>query len=599
MIPALLTAPIDYEAFYASADSDEAQRFAALSTMIKRLDETEWLSGGMHSVHLIDWDWRSESRKYNHRHVPMTILTAEIFDWYREYGAFIQLDRTRADRFSFARFFFELAPRRDVVVIQFDLTGESLFKVERDGRTPAQAELTDDPGAVFTPEVITVHVNRERAVDTCRPLTSLLAAFRKQYPAAHQPKPGEIISLADTIGNLEDPISNLLASSQEAKAAADAFIRLPEQVFETMVEDPKRLLHGPDALPQERASEVTPRDVRVLLANLAVHAYLVPDSLRDSRIAIVPGIAQIEDGRPMAAGGFLLHYDENEPHAPLSDWLLVATTWAREKATFDLVERNRRQQLGKFVHNISNRFGGLIARVRALDPPAKAQAVSYEMEDMQGFMLAATSWVRGSAKNTDHVYGYASDLLAGLLDDVLVGVAGNEDVLNNYFGRHAAYEYALSSIRDAVDAQAIPDEYHAMQVSLSRRLAREVLGELIKNALEYTPWSTFPQGKIEVGFGSDRYGPYVDVTNPVDAESVPTLCRIVDALSRKRDPDVIGLGIKALTTLCGNEGLPPLKMMLDERLPSVTLRCHLAKMAISGKSPHESDDEPAERKGVS
>lgn len=221
----------------------------------------------------------------------------------------------------------------------------------------------------------------------------------------------------------------------------------------------------------------------------------------------------------------------------------------------------------------------MIARVRALDPPGKAQAVAYEMEDMQGFMLAATSWVRGSAKNTDHVYGYASDLLDGLLDEVLVSLAGNEDVLNNYFGRHADYDVALSSVRDAVEERAMPEALRMMPICLSRRFAREILGELIKNALEYTPWPTFPNGTIDVAYGSDRYGPYVDVTNPVASESMPTLMQIADALRRKRDPDVIGLGIKALTTLCGNEGLPPLKMIIDEHHPAVTLRCHLAKLA--------------------
>lgn len=352
MIPARLTAPIDYEQFYASADSDEAQRFAALSTVIKRLQDEHvgWLRDRIHSVHLIDWDWRSESRKYNHRHVPMTILTPEIFDWYREYGAFIQLAPARADRFSFARFFFELVSRRDVVVIRFDLNGESLFKVDRAGRRRAQAEQADDPGSAFTPETVTVHVNRPQAQKLCRPLGGLLKAFREQYPPVHRLQAGDIISLADTIGDLKEPVLSLLAASGEAKRAGDAYRNIPEQALEKLGDDPKRLLYGEDALPAELAPNVTLQDIRVLLANLAVHAYLVPDSLQDSRIAIVPGIAQIEDGKPMAAGGFLLHYEGDEPCVPLQHWLLLATTWAREKAAFDLVERNRRQQLAHIIH---------------------------------------------------------------------------------------------------------------------------------------------------------------------------------------------------------------------------------------------------------
>ena len=588
MIPALLIAPIDYEQFYASADGDdEAQRFAALSRVIERLEDENvgWLKDGIHSVHLVDWDWRSESRKYNHRHVPMKISTPEIFDWYREYGAFLQLAPSRANRFSFARFFFEVVSRRDVVVVRFDLTGEPLFRVNREGRENTKAEQTDDPGAAFTPETATIHVNRRRALEICRPLGNLLRAFRKHYPTTHRPV--GIISLADIIDNLEEPVSSLLAASGEVKAAGDAYKALPEQPLEAMGDNPEGLLHGKDPLPAELAPSVTLQEIRVLLANITVHAYLLPETLQNSRIAIVPGVAQIEDGKPMAAGGFLLHYEGDDPCVPLQHWLLLATTWAREKAAFDLVERNRRQQLGKFVHNISNRFGGLIARVRALEPPGKSQAVAYEMEDMQGFMLAATSWVRGSARNTDHVYGYASDLLAGLLEDVLVSLAGNEDVLNNYFGRHVDYEFALSSVRDAVEERAMPEDLRTIPICLSRRLSREILGELIKNALEYTPWSAFPDGRIDVVYGSDRYGPYVDVTNPVASESLPKLVQIADALRRKRDPDVIGLGIKALTTLCGNEGLPSLRMIIDEHHLAVTLRCHLARMA--GENQHSTD----------
>ncbi|MBU0718380.1 MAG: hypothetical protein KJ749_09045, partial [Planctomycetes bacterium] len=249
MIPAHLAAPIDYEAFYSSADTDETQRFKALSVVLERLrlrrGDADWLSGAVHSVHLIDWDWRSESRKYNHRHVPMTILTSEILDWYREYGAFIQLDPERAQRFSFARFFFELAPRRDVVVVRFDLTGKQLFAITRSGTQRAAADESTDLGARFAPETVEIRLNRRHAMELCRPLGGLLAPFRERYPAAHRPGRKKIISLADTIGDLEEPVSQLMNGINAATAAREAYVRLPEHPLETLGEDANLLLHGP------------------------------------------------------------------------------------------------------------------------------------------------------------------------------------------------------------------------------------------------------------------------------------------------------------------------------------------------------------------
>lgn len=591
MIPASLMAPINYEAFYASTESPETQRFRALSAMIHRLQEAAWLSEGVHSVHLIDWDWRSENHKYNHRHVPMMYLSPEIYDWYREYGAFLQLAPERAQRFSFARFFFEVTPRRDIIVVRFDLTGDSLFSIRRTGRPRAAGKAELGHGASFLPDTVEIRMNISESARLCRPLAGLLDAFREKCPAPRRPALGEMISLADTISDLEEPVSHMLRQSGAAKRAGEAYVALPEKPLDQMGLGVDVLLHGAEPLDSEKPRHVTEQDVRVLLANLVVHAFLLPETLRSSHIAIVPGIAQMRDDSPMVSGGFLLHYDPPWPAAELDDWLVVATAWAREKAAFDLVERSRRQQLGRFIHNISNRFGGLIARARALQPPDKARAVAYEMEDMQGFMLAATAWVRGRAKNTDHVSGCPADALPELVEEVLASLAGSEDVLNNLFGLHVEYEAALASIRGAVDQRVMPSELHKVRMAFSRRLARELLGELIKNGLEYTPWAA-AGSRVEVSFGSDEAGLYVEVANPVAPESLPHLERISEALRRKRDPEVMGLGIKAITMLCANEGLPWPVIRIDADRPHIVLRCHLARPWDSQAAPAPRNSNP-------
>jgi len=576
MIPQSLIEPIDYESFYASPETDEVQRFKALSTVLERLGVAEWLKGGIHSVHLIDWDWRGENRKYNHRHVPMMILTPKVFDWYREYGVFLDLDRERADRFSFARFFFELAPRRDVVVVRFDLDGEELYAIRRDSCCLNVAQKPGGPGAALAPETVEIRLNLRLAREMCRPLQGLLEAFRRKHPVRKRPGPGEIISLADSIGALGGHVSDLIRGSREAERSRDEYLSLPERPLDKMGSG-FDLLIAERRSPGQESAGVTTQDMRVLLANLAVHAFLVPESLTKSLVAIVPGIAQINDGTPMVAGGFLIHYDPPKPHTDLADWLLLATAWAREKATFDLVERNRRQQLGTFIHSISNDFGGIIARVRALEPAQKSSAVAHQLEDMQGDMLAATASVRGEAKNTDHVRGCPAELLPEILNEVLSRLAGNEDVLNNLFGRHVPYESALRSIREAVDCHKLPGELEKEWFAFSRRLVREILGVLLKNALEHTPWASTPDEKVEVSFGSDGAGLYVDVANPAGAESLPHLERIASALRRKRDPDVVGRGMKTLTIRCTNERLPWPSMNVDRVIAKVALRCHLAR----------------------
>jgi hypothetical protein len=575
--------------FYSSPDSDEVQRFKALSVMLERLKNGEgqpkWLSDEVHSVHLIDWDWRSDSRRYNHRHVPMIIRTPEVFDWYRDYGIFVHLAlEERAQRFSLARFFLELTPRRDVIIIHFDHTGKELFTISRLERMSTIGGRASDPGAAFAPDTIVIKVNRDRASELCSPLAGLLTAFRKQYPPSSRPAPEEIIKLADTIGGLEGPVSCLLAGSQEAKAAADAYMKLPEQSLETMGGGVSRL-HWRDGLPREPSPETT-RDTRILLANLAVQAYVMPDSLQGSSIAIVPGIAQVEDGKPMAAGAFLLHYNPPKPTADMEDWLVVATAWAREKATFDLVERSRRQQLAGFLHNLANRFGALIARVRALEPVEKARALADEMASIEGASKDATTWVRGRAKYTDHVSCCPAEVLAEMVGEVLSSLAGNQDVLINLFDQHdVSYEIALASIREAVDLHEPPAELHNVTMAFSRRLARELLDELIKNALEYTPWSASVDARVVVSFGSDHDGLYVNLANPVTAESLRHLEGIAESLRSKRHPEVLGLGLRAITNRCENEGLPWPVIGFDQRRLRVIVRCHLARTLDAQSTP--------------
>ena len=578
MIPYLLVAPIDYEQFYSTSETDDVQRFRALSVVIHRLKTVGWLGRDIHSINVIDWDWRTKQREYNHRHVPMLSFGPEILEWYREYGAFLHLDESRAQRFSLARFFFELSPRRDIVVITFDLSGEHLFEVAREECAKTRvADLEADRGTVFMPEILKIRMNRSLASSICAPLAGFLGLFRREHPMSQDERVGKIISLAQAIGDLKEPVSQLVSRNSVAATARDAYCRQSGQRFEDMGSGADRLMQSLDLAKQYEAKSPSEMVVRVLLANLAVQTFLLPDALQDSSIVIVPGMAQVRHSGPVVSGGLLLHCDTKQPNVDVFDWLLFATLWAREKATYDLVERNQRQEFGRMLHNISNKFGALIASVHSLSPAPKARGIANALSKIQSAARHATASVRGEAKNADHRCGVPGDFLPRMLKHAIESLAGNENVLNNLFGQAIEYQAAFDAIRDVVCCRPLPPELQHERVSFSPIFVGEVLDELVTNALEYTPWSNAPDSRVTIAFGLNGTGVYVEVTNAIGPQSVKHVESIAAMLKRRVEPEIVGIGLKRITIGCSNEGIPWPSIAIDSDKLRVRITCYLAR----------------------
>lgn len=577
MIPETLIAPIDYEAFYASGENDDVQRFRALSTMIHRLSSVGWLSNGVLSVHIFDWDWRSESNRFNHRHVPMMFLTLDIFDWYRDYGAFLQLDPQRGQQFSFARFFLELAPRRDIIEVRFDLDGDSLFSVERESSSKMNGDAEADAGRVFVPEKVKMRLNLLLARRLCDPMAEFLNAFRRECPPSKKPYTHTVISLADAIGELEEPVSRLTTTSELVRTSVEAYMSLPDQPLIKMGVGKDLLLHGPEPLECERPKENIERGLRFLLANLAMHALVLPESMYDSAFALVPGIARVSGGTPMASGGFLLHYNTPTPAVDLEDWFYLATTWAREKATFDLVERNRRQEMVQHFHNVSNDFGHVIAGVRKLKPTYEAQALVGRLERMQTRMRAGVDVARGEPKYSRYTVNCPEEVLPSKLGEILSNIAGDKGILGNIFGEALEYDEALSRLHKMVDQQELPEAIRRERFYFSLDFVRSVLNELVLNGLLYTPWNVSTRQSVKVSIEVDYNGLYVEVTNAFSVKFLPRLEKIANSLSLNLDPDIIGYGIKHLRNSCTAMKLPQPTMRLIRKELKIVTKCYLAR----------------------
>lgn len=577
MIPSLLLAPIDYEHFYSAKVSDEIQRFKALSILLRRLEMAGWLSEGLHSINLMDWDWRTEKERYNFSHMPMWILIPEIITWYREYGAFRYIVEEHTARFSLARFFFDVAPKHDIIVISFDLSGTDFYQITLDKIPGAfSVDLQNDSGADHCSEYVHIKINHKLAVKTCEKLKGFCTVFRRFKQEPIDLAGGKIVSIAETIGGYNETMGKCHAKFvQEVQGA---YHELRQMKYEEYGTGQDFLLFRDNPFGQERNVHVEIEAFRILISNLIVQTFLMPPQLKDSAIAIIPGVAQIKGSKSIVSGGFLIHYEPRRHNVDLADWWTLATVWAREKATIDLFERNRRQRIGTVIHNLSNRFGSLIAKARKLRPSRKANNLARNLEEIQSIMISATSSIRGEDKNTEYDHVKPMDVLPKLFDEVLEYLADNKDVLNRLFGRSAPQKQALTAIRKLLTIKDFPKELDEVTVRFSRKSVSLMLGELIKNALENTPWSSCEDETVEISFDVDKQGLFVKIRNPIHQDSLPRLNEIAEDLNSRRDPSGVGLGLKSMLDQCASEGLPYPTMEIDKDKYRAIITHYLAKL---------------------
>jgi hypothetical protein len=557
--------------------SDEIQRFKALSILLRRLEMVGWLSEGVHSINLMDWDWRTEKERYNFSHMPMWVLILEIITWYREYGAFRYIVEEHTAKFSLARFFFDVAPKHDIIVISFDLSGSSFYQITRESLNGSlSVDLRKDTGAGHCSEKVHLRINYEAALKLCKKFKGFFTVFRdfKQKPI--DSNGGKIISLGDTIGDYREMMAK--CSPKLVREIRQAHHDLRQMKYEEYGTGQDFLLFRDNSLGQERNVHVEVEAFRILISNLIIQTFLMPPQLKNSAIAIIPGVVQIKGSKSIVSGGFLIHYEPRRHNVDLADWWTLATIWAREKATIDLFERNRRQRIGTVIHNLSNRFGSLIAKARKLRPSRKANNLAKNLEEIQSIMISATSSIRGEDKNTEYDHVKPMDGLPKLFDEVLEYLADNKDVLNRLFGRSAPQKQALTAIRKLLTIKDFPKELDEVTVRFSRKSVSLMLGELIKNALENTPWSSCEDETVEISFDVDKQGLFMKIRNPIHQDSLPRLNEIAEDLNSRRDPSGVGLGLKSMLDQCASEGLPYPTMEIDKDKYMATITHYLAKL---------------------
>jgi signal transduction histidine kinase len=261
----------------------------------------------------------------------------------------------------------------------------------------------------------------------------------------------------------------------------------------------------------------------------------------------VPGIAQIEAGKPMAAGGFLLHYDGPNPHATLDEWALLAMSWAGEKATRDLAERAReltkaheqRQALAFANHVLKTPLLEAKAIADALPGNVQARAailhVLEQLLDLEHFVKLALRHQKEVRFVTRSIPEFVAEVTFFL--ERLCRIFENPEV-SDYAAMAGHVAKGRSLLEAAHDGRELPVLQDGGAVRWSRRQLFSVMDGLLTNALKYNVPG--PQACLKVFLDSDHDRVFLNVSS-ASAIGGDSLLGLVADLNRGGNTDWIGV----------------------------------------------------------